>query len=400
MPTHPIGHDVYLCYQEPAGSELAQVLSAGLTRRGFRVVNSGRTGGPESDAGRLALIEETPDFVVLLTPGCLDEGVDSRNRLRAEVAHALEADTNIVPVFVPGFARWPSTALPPDLAALVGHEGVPFDAGAPGESIARIAHMLSSDTTIDERRTMREAKWITWTVGLALLAIVVISIAEAIPRMLARPVEPPPLAPLALYWSGFGQRLVDGRWVEFAVQDAAEVAGGDQVRLAFSLNNDGYAYVLSRDLSGDVSVLFPALAVNAQAGVRAGEVHAAPVDTGWLAVNAQTGLHTLYIVASYDPIENLESMVEEREDSSTPTARLTMLDATIAGLLDGRHVSAGLGVRTRRGRLIVRNLAVDPPVRTASATMASGLHVTHELTPQPGLVSALAEIPVRFMTAR
>ena len=396
MRTDPIEHDVYISFPEPSGSDLAQLVSAGLTRRGFRVVNAGRAPGPDTDEERLTLIEQTPDFVLLLTPGCLDGSVGTGDRLRAEIARALETERNIVPVFMPGFVRRSASVLPPDLAALPRHEGVPFDPGAPDESIARIAHMLASDTTVDERRTMRQAKGVSWAVGLALLAIAVISIAEAIPRMLARPVEPPPLAALTLYWSGFAQRLDGDRWVEFPVQDGCEMAGGDRVRLVFSLSGDGFAYVLSRDLRGEVSVLFPAMAINAKAGVGAGELHEAPIDTGWLTLDDQAGLHALYIVASYDPIENLESLVEERDEEPGQRARLTLLDTTIAGLLDGRHGAVGLGVRTRRGRLIVRNLESGPGLRTASATLTSGVRVTHELAPQQGLVSALAEIRVKY----
>ena len=400
MTAEPIEHDVFICFSEPAGRDLAAFVSAGLVKRRFRVIDGAGKAGAAPPASRLDLIEEAPDFVVLLTPGCLDVGATSGDRLRAEISHALKTERNVVPVFAPGFVRHPTTPFPPDVAPLMKLEGVPFSPGSPAESVARIAHMLASDTTVDERHTMREAKVITWTISSALVGIMVFAIVQALPRMLARSIEPPPIAPIQLHWCGFGQRFEDGRWVERPVQDGTEVAPGDQVRVAFTLNGDGYAYVLSRDLRGDVAVLFPALTINAQAGVRAGEMQTAPVDTGWLTIDGQTGLQALYIVASYDPIENLESMVEEREDSATASARVSMLETTIMGLVDGKHVSPLRGVRTRRLALIDRTLAGPPTVRTATVTLASGDRVTRELTAQQGLVSALAEIRVQFVGTR
>jgi hypothetical protein len=60
-----VEYDVYICSREGSGADLAKLLSAGLTRRGFRVFYEDRLPGHGPDLRRLKLIEETPDFVLL-----------------------------------------------------------------------------------------------------------------------------------------------------------------------------------------------------------------------------------------------------------------------------------------------------------------------------------------------
>jgi hypothetical protein len=105
-------------------------------------------------------------------------------------------------------------------------------------------------------------------------------------------------------------------------------------------------------------------------------------------------------VASYDPIENLEAIVEERDEEASATARPALLESTLAGLLDGRHGATSVRVRTRRGRPIVEsNVDIAPRLLTATTTLASGAQVTHSLTAQPGLLSAMSEVRVRYERA-
>ena len=397
----PAEHDVYISYREEAGSDLATLIAAGLTERGFHLVPDRLAPAFGPDERFLNAIEEAPDFVLLLTPNALDLCRDEGDRMRREIAHALKTERNIVPVYAPGFVRPRASALPAEIAALPARGGVFYNPGASHESMARIAHMLASDTTVDDRRLMRQAKRLFVALGLALLAVVAIEVARALPKLLAPPpIDERPLAPLALYWASFGQRLDNGQWVEIDVRDGSRLRGGDQVRIVFSPSADGHAYVMSRDLRGEIAVLFPARALRADSRVRAGDLYEAPVEGGWFPVDDGSGLQTLYVLASYDPIENLESMIEERDEESSSQARLTLLSTTIAGLLDGRHGQAGPGVRTRRGRPIVQSVEVPKGPPTASVLLTSGLLVTHELVMQPGLVSAVREIRVDYERVR
>ena len=89
-----------------------------------------------------------------------------------------------------------------------------------------------------------------------------------------------------------------------------------------------------------------------------------------------------------------------RNEEATAQARSFLLESTIAGLLDGRHGQAGLNVRTRSGRPIVQSVAVPLGPKTAETALSSGLVVLHQLASQSGLVSAVAEIRVRYQPPR
>jgi len=396
----PVDYDVYICCRESSGADLAKLVSEGLTRRGFRVFYEDRPPGSSLDERRLKLIEETPDVVLLLTPGALDPCADAQDPMRLEIAHALKMGSNIVPVLVPGYVRHQPGALPADLAGLVGHRGLVHDPGRAHESIARLAHTLSSDATVEERRLMREAKRVFLVAGLAILAVIAVEIARALPRMLAPKIDERPLPPLALYWCGFGQRFDNGRWVEFVLKDGSPVFGGDRLKLFFSPSADGFAYAVSRDVVGGVSVLFPKAAYEADSRVRAGELYEAPDEAGWFALDEQTGLDTIYVLASYDPLENLEELVKEPGGSMNAQARHSLMESTIWGLLDGRHAPAGRTTRARSGRPIAQGLEVRPGPSTCSATLADGVVVSREPATERGLVSAAVEIRVRYAPTR
>ena len=247
---------------------------------------------------------------------------------------------------------------------------------------------------------MREAKRVFLIAGLAILAVVAVEIARALPRMLAPKIDERPLAPLALYWCGFGQRLDNGRWVEFALKDASPVFQGDRLKLVFSPSADGFAYAVSRDLIEGVSVLFPNAAFEADTRVRAGELYEAPDETGWFTLDGQAGLDTIYVLASYDPLENLEELVREPGGSMNAQARHSLLESTIWGLLDGRHAAAGRTTRARSGRPIVQNLEIRQGPSTCSATLADGVVVSRDLATERGLLSAAVEIRVRYAGSR
>ena len=388
----PIEYDVFVCHVGTSGSGVAKTIAAGLARRGFRVFEGAdAAGGAEADRRRI--IDQIPDFVVVLAPDSVDACADGRDPGCVDLAHAIETDRNIVPVHLPAFAPPSETTLPPALAALDKRQPIPYSARAGADSIARIAHRLSSDAAVGERDMLRQAKWVGSFVTLVLVALVAVAAIGIASKMFARRIDVRPLPPLVLHWSVFGQRLENGAWTEYAVKDGAQ-ARGSQVRVAFSPSADGYAYVIGRDARGDVEVLFPTRSLKAESRVKAGQVYQAPADGSWLAVDEASGLDTVYVIASYDPIENLESLLDERDEEAT-AARGAFVDSTISGLLDGKHGGATGRVRTRSGRPLADNVPRGAGASSASVTLSWGTRATHPLAPLEGLVSATVELRFR-----
>jgi hypothetical protein len=213
-------------------------------------------------------------------------------------------------------------------------------------------------------------------------------------EMWTRPAPPPPLPPFSLYWCGFGQRLDANRWAAFEPGDGSAASPSDQVRLVFAPSADGYAYVVSRDVRGDISVLYPAVTVRGASRVRAGSVYDVPAGGNWLAVDDQAGLGTIYLLAGYDSLENLEELVEEPDAYRETASRRELLASTLAGLVDGRRTAVQLPVRTRSGQAILESLSPGAGPPECSATLAGGAVVRRRFAAQRGLVSVLVEIRV------
>jgi len=397
--TGPLEYDVVICCGDGPGGALAKTVSASLAARGFRVFIEDRVADAGPDERRLGIIGSTPDFLLIPGPGDAGAGPGDRDPIWRETSHALETGRNIVVVTERGHAA-PTAALPPALARALGRQAVTYDPERSAESMAVLAHRMSSETTVADERDLRRFKWLSTAAILIVLAGIATQAVPALVRILSRPRPLPPLPPLALYWSGFGQRLDNGRWVEFAPGDGDPVAAGDRLRLAFSLSADGFAYVVSKDLRGQISVLFPTDVVKGASRVRAGQVYVAPVGAGWLTVDDAADIDTIYVFASYDPLQNLEELVEEPEGSTSAGTRRQLVELTLGGLLDGRHALPPRHLWTRRGQTIDPSLRPGPGATASTVTLASGAVVSHTLREQPGLVSAVAELHFRPAGAR
>jgi hypothetical protein len=130
--------------------------------------------------------------------------------------------------------------------------------------------------------------------------------------------------------------------------------------------------------------------------VRAGTVYQAPGEDRWFTVDAQSGLATIYVFASHEPLENLEELLEEPESGVSHAARVELLTSTLAGLLDGKHTAVPRPIRTRGGREIVDSLPPVKPPSVFPATLSNGSAVTSTPSVETGLLSAVAQI--RFGT--
>lgn len=399
-PPKPVEYDAFICCAEPADAEMPSTIAANLRRRGFLVFLEDRLAATGPDKDRLALVEAVPDFVLLLTPATVAAASNPDHAVHAEIARALATGRNIVRVSRAEEPVEASGDFSPDLAALASREALTYDPDRLAESLSILRHGLSSDTTVDDRHVMRRTK--RWFIFAALFVFVGFSL-QTVPALIKawqRPKPLPPVAPFTLYWSGFGQRMENGIAVGFPLVTDARVSGGERISVAFSPSANGFAYVISKDARGRVSVLFPAETVKGASRVRAGTLYQAPVETAWMTVDPQAGLDTIYVFAGYDPLQNLEELVEEPETPTNIGARRELVAQTVAGLIDGRHYQFGRRVWIRTMQFVDQSLQSGPGPATFASPVAEGGDARHPATVQRGLVSALAEIKFTFVATK
>jgi hypothetical protein len=255
-----------------------------------------------------------------------------------------------------------------------------------------VAHALSSDTEVADRTLMQRARRLAWLTAVILLATVASFVVPAVYRWATTPPPTPPLAPYAVHWTGFLQAPGSATDAAAGLADGSAVPSGSRVVLVFATSADGHAYVLGRTVTGDVAVLFPAQTMRGASRVRAGVQYRVPAGDAWLEQSGGHELTAVVLVAGYDPLENLEELVEEGESGSEPGARLDLLDSTLAGLLDGQHGGRASAARTRSGQAIDRRLGVPPAPGAAAVTLPGGLQARRPLVLQAGLVSAAVEL--------
>jgi hypothetical protein len=107
-------------------------------------------------------------------------------------------------------------------------------------------------------------------------------------------------------------------------------------------------------------------------------------------VDDQSAGSSLFLVAGYDPLHNLEELIDE--PAAPPAARRQLLEATVGGLLDGKHGATERRVWTGKLHPVDRELKWASGPATAAVTLADGRAVRRSLAVQPGLVSTSVEI--------
>jgi hypothetical protein len=126
--SHPIdSYDVFISYRRAHGSESARLIRAELQHYGLRIfldVDDLRPGNFEEEI--LQRIANTPNYIIILSPGSLDRCVDQEDRFRQEIAQAIITRRNIIPILMPGFEFPEKQTLPDDIQELRLYQSVTY----------------------------------------------------------------------------------------------------------------------------------------------------------------------------------------------------------------------------------------------------------------------------------
>jgi hypothetical protein len=388
-------HDVFIAFRDPFDRHTALTIADGLRALGFFVAAESLDPGQPAGPARVRAIEEAPDFVLVLSAETLAGIGDPDDVVRAEVAHALRHGRIVVPVCLPGITLPKADALPPDMRALANQPVVRFDPDRLRQSVALVAHSLSSDAEVEDRKLAKRARVAAWMVVTIFVGVVASFVVPAVYRTVTAPKPKPPLPPFSVSWAGVGQRSHDRRTEAFDVVEQTVVREGDRLKLIFSPSAKGFAYVVGRSASGEVSVLFPQQTIRGASAVDAGRVYDVPPGPAWLTVGIPGAPAELFLIASYDPLENLEELAEEPDPRTTLAERAELLASTVAGLMDGRHAAGVRYAKTRTGQSVDPRIESPAAAADARAILDDGAVVVRPLEAQRGAISVAVEIRLR-----
>ena len=139
-------YDVFISYRRLGGAAEARLIQDKLLQRNLRVfldVDELRPG--HFDKSLLSCIEATPNFIVILSPGCLQRCADEGDWMRQEIAQAMRTGRTIIPVMLHGFAFPEPETLPPDIRALPTYHGVSYSHDFFAATVAKIVQYLDAE---------------------------------------------------------------------------------------------------------------------------------------------------------------------------------------------------------------------------------------------------------------
>jgi len=137
------------------------------------------------------------------------------------------------------------------------------------------------------------------------------------------------------------QASATDRVVEMELYPGMELGSGDQFKVRFTPDNDGYVYVLNFDSSGKSQVIFPHPDISLSNEVTANETYEVPPDPHeWYFLDDVAGQETLYLVAVPFPIPNLDKLISELRDASSEI-HTRVQTARLRGALEG--LTRGVG---------------------------------------------------------
>lgn len=137
--------DVFISYRRNNGGyETANILHDRLSQAGYKVfmdIENLRSG--KFNKQLYQQIDNCKDFIVVLGPDSLERCHDEDDWVRLEIAHAIQSDKNIIPVFLRNFKR-PEEPLPEDIAEILNYEGIEASQELFSAFLERLKRMMVS----------------------------------------------------------------------------------------------------------------------------------------------------------------------------------------------------------------------------------------------------------------
>jgi hypothetical protein len=115
--------------------------------------------------------------------------------------------------------------------------------------------------------------------------------------------------------------------VEF--RPGVTLLSGDQLKIRFAADRDGFLYIINFDSSGKTQIIFPHSEISLSNRIEAGKLYEIPDDSEqWYFLDNVPGKETMYLIAAPFQIQNLDQLVahftgeQPRANSRYQTARL------------------------------------------------------------------------------
>ncbi len=135
-------YDVFISYRRESGAETSRLIKVSLEKKFFKVfLDVDNLPSGHFDERLLQIIEDTQNFVVILSKGCLDN-LQISDWLMREIRQALSTRRNIIPVMLRDFGFPNADSLPEDISTLHRHNGLSYSHEYFESFIEKLIHFL------------------------------------------------------------------------------------------------------------------------------------------------------------------------------------------------------------------------------------------------------------------
>lgn len=130
----------------------------------------------------------------------------------------------------------------------------------------------------------------------------------------------------------------------------ATLKTGDQFKINFMADGNGYVYVINFDSQGKALIIFPHPEAGTGNQVKAGQTFEIPSSpANWYYLDDAKGQETLYIVASPFPIPNLDRLVSDLKENKGG-AQSILKTARLRGSLNALTRGVGVSIDGKSGQ--------------------------------------------------
>jgi len=136
------------------------------------------------------------------------------------------------------------------------------------------------------------------------------------------------------------RKFADGTWGEVLVKDGGELKSFDKFQVHFQPSADSYIYLLFYDSQGKASLLFPSKIMGSNNLVTKDTEVRAPGRDLFYELDTITGIETVYLIASVQPMPDIDWLLEKMEQAGGEPQYAVALEKSIQTRGIGR-VTAG-----------------------------------------------------------
>ena len=122
-----INYDVFICYRRNVNSDVARLIRSALNNKEIKAfLDIEDLGAKYFDERIVEIIKASHSFILILSPGDLNNCIDENDWLRKEISTALRCNILLIPILKDGFEWSPDINLPPDLINLPRHNSIKY----------------------------------------------------------------------------------------------------------------------------------------------------------------------------------------------------------------------------------------------------------------------------------